>query len=105
VLPCATLVADDRVLLSSAGDVLSARAPDVLAGLIEVRGLGIRRLPFLASCPIALVVDLGAPDATRLPCDAAAQVTIEGKKLSRIAVAPGDDPALLVAAALHTDKL
>jgi HPr kinase/phosphorylase len=45
-----SLVADDQVVLE--GGV--ARAPDVLAGLIEVRGLGILRSAYLASTPVAL---------------------------------------------------
>jgi HPr kinase/phosphorylase len=37
-----------------------------LAGLLEVRGLGIVRLPHVASARLALVVELGN-DAPRLP--------------------------------------
>jgi HPr kinase/phosphorylase len=50
------LVADDRV------DIVDgiARPPPALAGLLEVRGLGIFRLPFLAEIRLALVVDLAA---------------------------------------------
>jgi serine kinase of HPr protein (carbohydrate metabolism regulator) len=36
-----SLVADDRVLLWTSGGRLFGRAPDILAGLIEVRGLGV----------------------------------------------------------------
>ena len=56
-----TLVADDRVDVEDG----VARAPAALEGLLEVRGLGIVRLPFLAAAPLALVVLLGA--AERLP--------------------------------------
>ena len=56
-----SLVADDQVVLE--GGV--ARAPDVLAGLIEVRGLGILRTAYVASAPIALAVAMGAGE--RLP--------------------------------------
>jgi HPr kinase/phosphorylase len=55
------LVADDRVEL----DRGVARAPAALAGLMEVRGLGILRLPFLDSVKVALVVELGT--GARLP--------------------------------------
>ena len=55
------LVADDRVELEAG----VARAPDALAGLLEVRGLGIVRLPYRDSAPVALVVELG--EAERLP--------------------------------------
>ena len=41
-------------------------APE-LAGLIEIRGLGIRRCDFVAEAVVGLVVDLAAADAERLP--------------------------------------
>lgn len=56
----ATLVADDRVILSAREGVLWARAPERLAGLLEVRGLGIVALPFAGEGRIALAVRLGA---------------------------------------------
>jgi len=55
------LVADDRVEMDGG----LARAPDALAGMLEVRGLGIVRLPFCAQARVALVVALGRPE--RLP--------------------------------------
>ena len=48
------------------GACWSARRPE-LAGLIEVRGLGIRRLPYEPVAVVGLVVDLAAPDGERLP--------------------------------------
>ena len=56
------LVADDQVIV----ETQLARAPDALAGLLEVRGLGIFRLPFLAAATPRLVVRLGVATA-RLP--------------------------------------
>ena len=41
-------------------------APE-LAGLIEIRGLGIRRCDFVSEAVVGLVVDLAADDAERLP--------------------------------------
>lgn len=55
------LVADDQVMLEH-GHV---SPPPPLAGLMEVRGLGILRLPFTPSARLALVVELGR--AERLP--------------------------------------
>ena len=60
------LVADDRVEV----DHGIARPPPALAGLLEVRGLGIFRLPYAAEARLALVVDLAAlspPGTPRLP--------------------------------------
>lgn len=56
------LVADDRVDIADG----IARPPPALAGLLEVRGLGIFRLPYVAQARVALVVDLSAL-APRLP--------------------------------------
>jgi hypothetical protein len=54
----AVLVADDRVELFARDGRLWARAPSRLAGLIEVRGLGIVALPFVPEARIALAVKL-----------------------------------------------
>ncbi len=59
------LVADDQVLVIGG----SASAAPALAGILEVRGLGLFRLPFLASAPLRLVVNLGSQDV-RLPTPA-----------------------------------
>lgn len=64
----ARLVADDQVELVREEDHVLASAPAKLAGMLEVRGLGIVRLPPLAKVPLLLVVDLGAADAIeRMP--------------------------------------
>jgi HPr kinase/phosphorylase len=63
----AALVADDRVILTRAGDALVARAPARLGGLIEARGFGILRVPAVPEAPLALAVDLDRPPAARMP--------------------------------------
>ncbi len=55
------LVADDIVEIEAG----MARSPDRLSGLLEVRGLGIMRLPHRAAARLALAVRLGAGE--RLP--------------------------------------
>jgi hypothetical protein len=62
----AKLVADDRTILHVSGCALHARAPASIKGLLEVRGLGIIKLPVRARVKIALVVQLGQEGA-RLP--------------------------------------
>lgn len=52
------LVADDRLEVERGEDGLIGRAPDVLSGLIEVRGLGIVRIDHCGSSPLGLVVEL-----------------------------------------------
>ena len=56
------LVADDRVEIAAG----CARPADGLAGLLEVRGLGIVRMPFTSPVRLALAVRLGAA-GERLP--------------------------------------
>ena len=55
------MVADDRVDIEAG----MARAPASLAGLLEVRGLGIVRRPFRGHARLALVVAMGV--GQRLP--------------------------------------
>jgi serine kinase of HPr protein (carbohydrate metabolism regulator) len=97
----ARLVADDRAEVEAVGGRLLVRAAPPLAGLIEVRGLGIRRVPHEPVAVVGLVVDLAAADAQRLPAPEQARVTIEGVALARIAIAPGELPLGQVIAALH----
>jgi HPr kinase/phosphorylase len=58
------LVADHQV------DILDgvASCPDAIAGLLEVRGLGIVRLPYRVSGRLALVIELdGRPERMPMP--------------------------------------
>jgi serine kinase of HPr protein (carbohydrate metabolism regulator) len=63
----ARLVADDRVAIERRGDRLIARPPQAIAGLIEVRGLGIMRTDHCPSSLLGLVVALGGTPPPRLP--------------------------------------
>jgi HPr kinase/phosphorylase len=93
----ARLVGDDRVYLAPAHGRLVVRPAEALAGLIEIRGLGLRQVPYEPGAVVGLVVDLGATDAERLP-EADRQFTvIAGVKLPRLAVAAGREalPAVL----------
>jgi DNA helicase TIP49 (TBP-interacting protein) len=101
-VPFARLVADDRVHLEACHGRLLARPPDALAGLIEVRGLGIRQMAHEGVAVVGLVVDLAAADAERLPAPPSRQVVIEGIALARLAVAAGQSPLPVVTAALAT---
>jgi HPr kinase/phosphorylase len=95
------LVADDRADVEAVAGRLLVRPAPPLAGLIEVRGLGIRRLPFEPVALVGLVVDLAAADAQRLPPPAQARAVIAGVSLARLAIAPGEPALPLVIAALH----
>jgi HPr kinase/phosphorylase len=101
-LPFARLVADDRAYLEVHGGRLLVRAPAELAGLIEIRGLGIRRLPHEPVAAVGLVVDLAATDAGRIPGREAGFAEVAGVRLPRIPVGSGAAALPLVLAALKT---
>jgi HPr kinase/phosphorylase len=98
----AVLIGDDRVHLRVNQGQLLVRPARELAGLIEIRGLGIRRCDFAEEAIVGLVVDLSAADADRLPPPEALVVHISGVQLPRIPVGPGYSPLPAVVAALTT---
>ena len=101
-IPPAMLVGDDRVHLeANQGQIVVRPAPE-LAGLIEIRGLGIRRCGFIGEAVVGLVVDLSAEDAERLPGPEALLAHIHGVLLPRIPVGSNRAALPLVAAALTT---
>lgn len=64
----ARLVSDDQVVLESEAERLFASAPPVLAGLLELRGLGLVVMPTVARVQVALAIDLvPRDDVPRLP--------------------------------------
>jgi HPr kinase/phosphorylase len=101
-LPPAVLVGDDRVHLDTSGGNLIVRPAPELAGLIEIRGLGIRRIEHAGEAVVALIVDLGAQDAGRLPAAEALTTSVDGVKLPRIPVNLLYPPFPLIVAALTT---
>lgn len=54
----ALLVSDDQVLLTAEPGTLVMTAPAALAGLLELRGVGLIRIPYVLAARLALVVDL-----------------------------------------------
>ncbi len=63
----ADLVADDRVILTNAGGVVSASAPDAISGMIEARGIGLLRARASGPAPVECVVDLDQVETARMP--------------------------------------
>jgi HPr kinase/phosphorylase len=96
----AVLVGDDRVHLEASDGQLVVRPARELAGLIEVRGLGIRRCDFAREAIVGLVVDLHAADAERLPPPEALLASVSGIEIPRIPVGAGYAALPLVVAAL-----
>lgn len=84
------LIADDQTRIARRGKALLASAPAALAGLMEVRGVGIVKLgrsQLLSQAPLSLVADLVPPDRIdRLPEPALEDVL--GVALPLLALAP-----------------
>ena len=91
------LVGDDRIHLEAVNGRLLMRPATALAGLIEIRGLGIVRCVHEPVAVADLVIDLDAADGARLPAPSALAVELEGVRLARLPVAPEADayPQLL----------
>ena len=83
----ARLLADDQTLLRRVDNHVLVRAPAAIAGLIEVRGVGVVRVDSLEEAPLALVVDL-VPSAQveRIP-DNRFEVVL-GLTIPQMALAP-----------------
>jgi len=88
-LAFARLVGDDRVHVGTHAGRLLVRPAPALAGMLEIRGLGIRRLPYETVAAVGLVVDLAAEEATRHPAQEAGKTVIGEVSLPRLAIAPG----------------
>jgi len=86
VVGFARLVGDDRVHLQAAGGRLLVSPAEALAGMIELRGVGILQRDHEPRAVVGLVVDLDAADAERLP--ERGETIIEGIAIPRLAVAP-----------------
>lgn len=104
----AVLVADDRVCLTVERGDLIARPPERLAGLVEVRGLGLMRMAHLPACPVRLVVDLYREEVPRL--QGIGVVELCSLELPAIALDafPASAPVVVrhaLAAALEPDRL
>ncbi|HEX6442847.1 MAG TPA: HPr kinase/phosphatase C-terminal domain-containing protein [Stellaceae bacterium] len=89
----ARLIADDQSQLERLGNQIVVRPPTAIAGLIEVRGIGIVKLAPVMEAPLALLADLvPAETIERLP--AARLEQILGLELPLIAIAPFEASAV-----------
>lgn len=92
----ACLVADDQVALNKENGRVIARAPARIAGLLEIRGVGIRRVPSSEAARVVLIVDLVSADAVpRLPPEPLLSETLLGLPTPVAALAPFEASAPL----------
>lgn len=106
--PPARLVADDQVLLETAGKDVVASAPETLEGLIEVRGLGIQPAPSIPQARLVLVCDLvAAVDVPRMPPKPLEQTSLAGANIPLVRLAPfeASAPLKLKMAILYASSL
>ena len=64
----ALLISDDYTILVHRNGTLYASPPANIAGLLEIRGVGIVNMAFAAESPVALILDLDV-GPSRLPDD------------------------------------
>jgi serine kinase of HPr protein (carbohydrate metabolism regulator) len=100
-IPFARLVADDRVELEAVNGAVLARPPEVLRGLVEIRGVGIRRMPYEPVAVVGRVLDLDSSAAERLP-DQAGNVSLLGVEIPLLLLPPGADALTAVIAIMAT---
>lgn len=87
----AELVADDLVMLGLRdGRVWASPLPQA-GGRLEVRGVGIVRLPALDGAPLVLIADLAAPERLPEPCFE----PVLGVPVRRIRLAPFETSAAI----------
>ncbi len=85
----AGLIGDDAVTLERTDGALIASPPPNIAGLIEVRGVGLLRLAMAAPAPVALVLELGGSAGERLPSSPLPTRSIGGVDVPVLAFDPG----------------
>lgn len=85
----AGLIGDDAVTLVARDGRLIAAPPPNIAGLLEVRGVGLMRLPVAAAAPVALVLVLGGPQEERLPASPLPRRNMAGVAVPVLAFDPG----------------
>jgi hypothetical protein len=85
----AGLLGDDAVTLTAEGGRLIASPPPNIAGLLEVRGVGLVSLPVAAPAPAALILALGGPAPQRLPATPLPPRLIAGVAIPVLGFDPG----------------
>jgi HPr kinase/phosphorylase len=90
----AHLIADDQVIVEKRGSKVYMKPPVILAGKLEMRGLGIVDLAWVENIALSLVVDLMPhKNIDRLPEDFDLQVEILGINIPRLMIDPAQNSA------------
>ena len=98
----AQLVADDRVDVTVRRGRAVAFPPPVLAGLIEVRGIGVVRVRHRARAEIRLVVDLVKPEQVeRMPDEKTCLIAGVSLPCLKLAAFEASTPAKVRLALVH----
>ena len=101
----ARLIADDRTEISLREGRPVVNAPPEIAGLIEVRGLGVLELGHLDDAVLGLVVELVADgDVERMPAAETCDVLDIAVPLLKLAPFHASAPAKVRLAARHATK-
>lgn len=91
------LVSDDQTVIERVEGRLMARAPETIAEMIEVRGLGIVRWPAIAAGELVLAADVvaaGCGEIERLPGGEAARWRLLGVEIGRVDIAAREASAV-----------
>lgn len=90
----ALLVSDDQTDIENSTGVWVARAPERIAGLLEIRGIGIVRVATKTQTIVRLVVELTAKSIERMPEPARWCPAEAGGSAIPLVVLQGSEPAL-----------
>ena len=98
----AHLVADDRAELNLDDGRVVASPPEAIAGMLEVRGIGVLGMAFEAAVPLGLIVELvPEEEVERLPDETAEDVLGTPVPLIRLAPFEASAPAKVRLAVLR----
>ena len=102
----AALVSDDQVQLTRVDDAIVARAPEQIAGKLEVRGVGIITLDHVPFAELSLLVDLRrADEIERLPPASLPREDVLGVSLPLASLDPTENSAPVKLKLMVTGKI
>ena len=82
------LVSDDQSVVTLRDEIVTLKAPDTIAGKLEVRGVGIMDVPFANEARLCLVAQLIDGEVERHPALNPGFTTILGKSFYSLSLRP-----------------